>query len=142
MINAAALLHETGMHIEYKKYHIHGAYILSHISLPGFTRLQQQAITDLVRGHRLDFDPAPFASYHEEVRQHMLNLARILRLSSMLCIRRQDNVLPKIKLSIDDGHWTLAFPPGWLKAHPLIDAELANETWIQHKAGWQLSCKS
>jgi exopolyphosphatase/guanosine-5'-triphosphate,3'-diphosphate pyrophosphatase len=36
--------------------------------------------------------------------------------------------------------WTLTFPEGWLKSHPLIDAELANEKWQQHKVGWVLEC--
>lgn len=140
VIGAAALLHETGLLIEYKKYHQHGAYILSHITLPGFTRLQKKAITDLVLSHRLDIDSKLFDRYHTDVRQQMLSLSRILRLAVVLCIRRKDNFLPEIVLEMDGNNWHLKFPQGWLKEHPLIDAELANESWLQHKAGWQLVC--
>lgn len=141
VIESAALLHETGLHIEYKKYHEHGAYILKHYNLPGLTSLQKKAIIDLVLTHRQDFDPSVFASYHDEVRDQLINMARVLRLSTVLCIRRKDNLLPDISLTVEDQHWILNFPDGWLKAHPLIDAELANEAWLQHKAGWKLTCE-
>ncbi|WP_051275546.1 hypothetical protein [Aestuariibacter salexigens] len=141
VLAAAALLHETGLHIEYKKYHLHGAYILTHLPLPGYTKLQQEGIRDLVQNHRQEIDVALFDRYHEEVKAQMIGLVRILRIACMLCIRRQDNHVPEVTLSINDTDWTLTFPDGWLKAHPLIDAELANETWLQHKAGWKLHCQ-
>ena len=70
----------------------------------------------------------------------MYALLRVLRLACLLSIRRKNNLLPEIKLNIHDEDWTLEFPSGWLKEHPLIDAELANEKWLQHKVGWRLNC--
>ena len=49
--------------------------------------------------------------------------------------------IPNIELECHGESWTLHFPDGWLKAHPLINAELANEIWLQHKAGWELICQ-
>ncbi|GAC16178.1 Ppx/GppA phosphatase family protein [Aliiglaciecola lipolytica] len=139
VIEAASLLHEIGLHIEYKQHHIHGAYILSHISLNGYSQLQRKSIRDLVLSHRSEIDLSRFDQYHPDMQPLLYGLVRILRLSCLLSIRRKDDLLPQIKLQIDGQHWRLTFPEGWLRLHPLIDVELANEKWLQHKAGLPLS---
>jgi len=141
ILGAAALLHESGLHIEYKKHHEHGAYILKHIELPGFTRLQRAAIKDLVAHHRMTIPPQTFSNYHEEYQPMLLGLLRILRIAVVMCLRRQNKHIPEVHLSCEGNSWTLTFPEGWLKSHPLINAELANESWLQHKAGWSLTCR-
>ncbi|MBO1254593.1 guanosine-5'-triphosphate,3'-diphosphate pyrophosphatase [Alteromonas sp. 5E99-2] len=138
VLGASALLHEIGLHIEYKRYHKHGAYILDYINLPGFTKLQKSAIRDLVRSHRGKLDLSIFDNYHEDIKPMLLGLVRILRLSTVLCIRRNSPDLPEITLGIKEHEWTLTFPKNWLREHPLIKAELTNETWLQHKVGWPL----
>lgn len=140
VLHAACVLHEIGLHIEYKKHHEHGAYILSFIDLPGYTRLQRTAIRDLVGAHRLKINVSAFDNYHDEVRPMLLGLLRVLRLATVLCIRRQNKALPEAVLTINGNDWQLSFPDGWLKSHPLIKAELYNEIWLQHQAGWSLSC--
>ena len=140
VLKAACMLLELGLHIDYKLYHQHGAYILSHIDLPGYTQLQQTTIKDLVQGHRQNIDLDKFAGYHAEVKPMIINLLRVLRIASVLSLRRADLTLPKIELTIDGDQWRLQFPARWLKEHPLLSAELNNEAWLQHKAGWQLSC--
>ena len=141
ILGAAAQLHEIGLHIEYKRHHEHGGYILSHIDLPGFTRLQRAAIRDLVAQHRLTIKPQVFDKYHEDYRPMLKGLLRILRIAVVLCLRRQNKHIPEVNLQCEDSKWTLTFPEGWLKSHPLINAELANECWLQHKAGCELICK-
>lgn len=139
VIEAAASLHEVGLMIEYKQHHLHSAYILSHHSLNGFSQLQRKSIRDLVSSHRLELDLTIFDQYHPDVVPLLHALCRILRLACLLSIRRKDDVLPDVSLSVDGDHWSLTFPDGWLKQHPLIDVELANEKWLQHKVGWLLS---
>lgn len=141
VLTAAATLHEIGLHIEYKQYHKHGAYLLSYLPLVGYTQLQRQGIRDLVLGHRQAIDGHLFDSYNPDMQTLMRALCRILRLACLLSIRRKDNLLPEIQLRISGDEWCLTFPEGWLKTHPLIDAELANEKWLQHKVGWQLKCR-
>lgn len=139
---AAALMHEAGLHIEYKKYHQHGHYILSHQVMPGFSHTQRQVICDLVLGHRQAAPGDLFSACSASVASDLTVLLRLLRLSVLLCIRRKDQALPMIKLATNGQSWKLSFPTGWLKSHPLIDAELANEKWLQHRAGWELDCES
>ena len=141
VLGAAATLHEIGLHIEFKKHHEHGAYILSYIDLPGYTKLQRVAIRDLVKCHRLAIKSETFTHYHEEVRPMLEGLLRVLRIAVVLCLRRQNKHIPEVELKVTEDSWTLLFPDGWLAAHPLINAELANEVWLQHRAGWKLICK-
>jgi exopolyphosphatase/guanosine-5'-triphosphate,3'-diphosphate pyrophosphatase len=140
ILMGAAMLHEIGLHIEYKLHHQHGAYILTHLPMVGYTQQQRAGIKMLVQSHRQDIKLGLFDSFHPEVRQALLVLVRVLRLSCLLSIRRKDNLLADFNLIIIDEKWTLTFPKGWLKSHPLIDAELANEKWQQHKVGLILEC--
>ncbi|WP_100642742.1 guanosine-5'-triphosphate,3'-diphosphate pyrophosphatase [Alteromonas facilis] len=139
VLKAACMLHELGLHIDYKLYHQHGAYVLSHIDLPGYTLLQKTTIRNLVKGHRQNINVEDFQGYHDDVKPMVLNLLRILRIAVVLSIRRANLELPDISLELEGDHWRMSFPDGWLNAHPLIKAELNNEAWLTHKAGWQLS---
>lgn len=141
ILGAAAQLHEIGLHIEYKRYHEHGEYILSYIDLPGFTRLQRAAIRDLVSQHRLTIQTDVFEKYHKDYQPKLKGLLRVLRIAVVLCLRRQNKHIPEFNLHCDGDTWTLVFPEDWLKTHPLINAELANERWLQHKAGCELICQ-
>lgn len=135
---AAAKLHEIGLHIDYKLSHRHGSYILSHVAMPGYNKLQRDSVRDLILSHRQDIDLQPFSLYQEEVASVLKTLCRLLRIAYVLSIRRKNNLLPAIELNLDGDAITLRFPDGWLKSHPLLDAELANERWLQHRVGWIL----
>lgn len=139
VLEAACMLHEAGMHIDYRYSHHHGAYILKHSKLNGFTSLQQDCIRDLLYNYRQKIDGEVLASYQEDVRRCLQILLRILRLAVVLCIRRKDNILPEIKMDRKGDDLCLTFPDGWLKQHPLIEAELTNEKWLQHKMSWLLT---
>jgi exopolyphosphatase/guanosine-5'-triphosphate,3'-diphosphate pyrophosphatase len=139
IVGAAAALHELGLHIGYKSYHEHGAYILNHVEITGFTALQRMMIRDLVSMHRQPIDLLALGSYSDEL-QTMLNCSlRILRLAIILVGRRKDKAIPKVELAIDGDNWLLNLPDDIKKKHPLIHTELIHECWMQHKAGWKLS---
>ena len=139
MLRSGALLHELGLLIEYKNHHHHGAYIISHAELPGFTRAQQQLLMALVYNHRADI--------HKEIlsKQTMtsvllaVRLTRLLRLSVILSMRRRYEVLPEVQITAQAEALTLTLPQGWLEHHPLMRAELEQEVEYQQQAGWQLS---
>jgi exopolyphosphatase/guanosine-5'-triphosphate,3'-diphosphate pyrophosphatase len=136
---AAAALHELGLHIGYKSYHEHGAYILSHVELTGFTTLQRSMITDLVKMHRQEIDLNVLKNYKSTLQQMLINAMRILRISVILVNRRKDEAIPSLSLTIDDdGSWRLKFAENMKLVHPLIHTELMHECWLQHKAGWRL----
>ncbi|WP_438864452.1 Ppx/GppA phosphatase family protein [Neptunicella sp.] len=137
----AAMLHEIGLHIDYKNSHQHGAYILRHVELQGYTRLQRDCIRDLVQNFRQNIELNVLKGYQTYLKMNLAILTRVLRIAVILCIRRNSDSLPHILIEYDSDKLILTFPEGWLKAHPLIDAELANEKWQQHRVGWLLECR-
>jgi exopolyphosphatase/guanosine-5'-triphosphate,3'-diphosphate pyrophosphatase len=88
--------------------------------------------------HRLDIDSSVLDNYKAGLQQMLINAMRILRIAVILVNRRKDNAIPEVTLSIEDEHWVLNFEKDMKVAHPLIQAELTHECWLQHKAGWQL----
>ena len=53
-------------------------------------------------------------------------------------MRRQDDVLPKFKLTAKNEVLDLKFESNWLKDHPLMASELQQESKQQGKLGWML----
>lgn len=138
VLKVAALLHEIGLHIEFKKHHLHGAYILQNLPLIGFNKQQQDCIRLLIQNHRQAFDLTAIDQLAPELRNSMHQLTRIIRLADLLCVRRKDDVLPKIELQWNEQKMRVNFPKNWLKEHPLIRAELENEKGFQKQVGWKL----
>ena len=52
LLGWAAKVHEVGLDIAHYHYHKHGAYLIEHSDLAGFSREDQQMLALLVRGHR------------------------------------------------------------------------------------------
>ena len=52
LLSWAARVHEVGLDIAHYHYHKHGAYLIEHSDLAGFSRQDQQMLSLLVRGHR------------------------------------------------------------------------------------------
>ncbi|WNO59780.1 guanosine-5'-triphosphate,3'-diphosphate diphosphatase [Rheinheimera sp. MMS21-TC3] len=138
LLHSSALIHEIGLLIEYKNHHHHGAYIITHAELPGFTRAQQQLLMALVHNHRADINTDIIAKQTMTSVLLGQRLTRILRLAVILSMRRKDEVLPQVKINSAGEQLTLSLPNGWLAQHPLMSAELEQEVLYQQQAGWQL----
>ena len=52
LLRWGAALHEAGMFMTHSGYHKHGAYLLTHTEMPGFSRQEQRFVAALVQGHR------------------------------------------------------------------------------------------
>lgn len=141
MLKSGALLHELGLLIEYKNHHHHGAYIINHSDLPGFTRAQQQLVMALVHNHRADISREIIARQTMTSVLLTVRLTRILRLAVILSMRRRHEVLPQVNISSKGEQLLLQMPAGWLDQHPLMRAELEQEVQYQQQAGWELLIK-
>ena len=119
----AALLHEIGLDIAHSHYQHHGAYIIEHADLPGFSLAEQQVISDLVLAQRRKFPLDAFAGRPRS----WIRMAVLLRLAIVLHRSRSDEPLPEMRLSVKKDQLRLGFPPGFLKAHPLTAADLETE---------------
>jgi exopolyphosphatase/guanosine-5'-triphosphate,3'-diphosphate pyrophosphatase len=142
VVGAAAALHELGLHIGYKSYHEHGAYILNHVEITGFTTLQRMMIRDLVSMHRQPIDMQAIAKYSEDLRSMLACSLRILRIAIILVGRRKSSAIPSVELRINGENWSLLLPEDIKTKHPLIHTELIHECWMQHKASWYLTLSS
>lgn len=142
VVGAAAALHELGLHIGYKQYHEHGAYILNHVEITGFTSLQRMMIRDLVSMHRQPIELSAIEKYSDDLQVMLKCSLRILRIAIILVGRRKSTAIPRVKLALDKDDWTLLVPENIKTKHPLIHTELVHECWMQHKAGWKLNLSS
>lgn len=142
IVGAAAALHEIGLHIGYKNYHEHGAYILNNVDMTGFTALQRMMIRDLVSMHRQPIDLMTLSDYSDDLRLMLSCSLRILRIAIILVGRRKTASIPKVELFLKGEDWLLILPPDIKTKHPLIHTELIHESWMQHKAGWRLELSS
>ena len=134
----AARLHEIGMLLAYHQYHKHGAYILQHADLPGFSQSDQTLLAALIQRHRRSFPADAFAHLPRDVAPQVRRLCVLLRLAVVLNRARTRQPLPALTLRVTQQRLELQFPSGWLEQHPLTHADLEGEAHFLRKAGFRL----
>ncbi|TLX54303.1 exopolyphosphatase [Stutzerimonas nosocomialis] len=127
----AARVHEVGLDIAHYHYHKHGAYLIEHSDLPGFSRQDQQMLALLVRGHRRNIPKQKF----EELTSDGIQLTRLcvlLRFAILFHHIRGPQQAPTCQLSAGDDSLDIAFPEGWLANNPLTQADFDQEAeWLK-----------
>ncbi|MBL1259201.1 MAG: exopolyphosphatase [Thiotrichaceae bacterium] len=126
-LNWASQLHEIGLGIAHRRYHHHGAYIIEHCDLAGFTQQEQQLLAVLVRSHLRKLPLTRFKALPKRTRKLAKKLSILLRLSVILHRNRSSAPTPKIRATAESKSITLNFPKEWLANHPLTSANLAQE---------------
>ncbi len=134
----AARLYEIGLLLSHHDYHKHGAYILEHADLPGFSHGDQILLSALVRRHRRSFPADAFTHLPREWAQPARRLGVLLRLAVVLHRGRSRQPLPPLTLAVNQQRLELRFPAGWLDEHPLTQADLEAEARYLKKAGFRL----
>ena len=127
LLGWAARLHEAGLFVSHNQYHKHGAYLLANGDMSGFSRQAQTMLSSLVRGHRRKFPAPVFEQFTPGDARRARRLCVLLRLSVVLNRARADHFLPRIEAKAEGDTLTVAFPSGWLDAHPLTRADLEQE---------------
>src|SRR5690606_38904434 len=56
----AARIHEIGLAIAHSQYHQHGAYLVEHADIAGFSRTEQRILAALLRNQRRTLNPSNF----------------------------------------------------------------------------------
>jgi len=130
----AGSLHEIGLSVAHADYHKHGAYILEHADMPGFTREDQALLAFLVLGHQGKLSKLRSL---KPSRQRWLTLL-CLRLAVQLLRRRSVGSQRPLRLSVSDNTVRIHVPKAWLHAHPLSAYTLQNEAREWDKAGFVL----
>jgi len=138
----AARLHEIGLDVAHSGYHRHGAYLLEHADMSGFTRDEQMLLSQLVALHRRKPDAARLTELRAPWDTRIPFIAILLRLAVLLHRGRSPTKLPPISLVPRKRALELDFPKDWLADHPLSDADLRNEIDLSKSLGFKLSVNS
>jgi exopolyphosphatase/guanosine-5'-triphosphate,3'-diphosphate pyrophosphatase len=137
----AARVHEIGLDIAHYHYHKHGAYLIEHSDLPGFSRQDQQMLALLVRGHRRNIPLDKFAEFSEQESERLVRLCILLRFAILFHHIRGAQDMPKVQLKAGPHSLELVFPAGWLEANPLTKADFGQEAeWLQ-RVGYALQAR-
>ncbi len=136
LLQWAAQCHEIGSIISHSASHRHGAYILDHTELMGFSQSELHHLSLLVLGQhgkikKLELD--------DDDKQLIASLA-CLRLAVILCHSRNQPMLKGIKkLTFSDNTLQLTVLESWLEAHPQSAYLLEEEVIAWKKTHWRLS---
>lgn len=134
----AADLHEIGRNIAHSQYHKHGAYIIKHGDLAGFSQQNQNLLSILVLAHRRKIPQKEIKKLPPPWNKSAIYMVIILRLAVLLLRNRSHTSLPEFKISLEKGEVILQFPEGWLENAPLTQADLAQEVDYLAKANFNL----
>jgi exopolyphosphatase/guanosine-5'-triphosphate,3'-diphosphate pyrophosphatase len=134
----ASHLHEIGLAVSHTGFHKHGAYLVQHSHMPGFSADDQIVLAALVRGQRRKLSRSLFARLPSGVADPVMRLCVVLRLAILLNRSRSPQILPAIEVSDDWSEMELAFPAGWTDAHPLTQADLEQEATYLSGLGIEL----
>jgi exopolyphosphatase / guanosine-5'-triphosphate,3'-diphosphate pyrophosphatase len=135
LLSWAARVHELGLSLARSGYHKHGAYLLRHADMPGFSQSDQENVAALVESHRQKVRVAPESS------PRLMRLCVLLRVACRLNRSRTDRAPITIEAEGNPKGLTLSFPPDWLDGNPLTWADLADEATRLHDAGIALVCR-
>ena len=127
LLGWCADIHEIGLAIAHSLHHLHGAYIVAHSDLAGFSRQGQQALAAIIRSHRRKPDRESIDALPERLRRTARRLTALLRLAALLSRSRTTDPLPALRASAEDKTLRLDLPASWLDQHPLTRADLEQE---------------
>jgi len=134
----AAQIHEIGLSVAHSQYHKHGAYLLEHSDLLGFSQAEQTVLSLMVRYHRRKLDVSAFSQLSSTEQERMLKLLLILRLSVLLQRSRYTQNLDTVHVKIEKNTIVITASEQWYEAHPLTSADLTHEAKQIQSAGIEL----
>lgn len=122
----ACMLHEVGLAVSHTGAHKHGAYIVEHADLPGFTARELRLLATLVLGHK-----GNMRKIREAVAEPVLaRMVLALRLAVACMHARVDEELGSFRLRMK-SRIEVELAPGWLDKHPTMVYWLERE-----RAAW------
>ena len=127
MLGWCAHTHEIGLAIAHSHHQVHGAYIMAHSDLAGFSRQEQQQLAAILRSHRRKPDAPGLRALPARMQPTTQQLTALLRLAVLLHRSRSDETFPELRASAAGNVLTLEFSPAWLDRHPLTRVDLEQE---------------
>ena len=140
LLSWAAKVHEIGLDIAHYHYHKHGAYLIEHSDLSGFSREDQQMLALLVRGHRRNIPKDKFAEFGENGNK-LIRLCVLLRFAILFHHIRGTQEMPQVELHAAGNHLDVVFPDAWLENNQLTQADFEQEAQWLARVGIILSVR-
>ena len=137
----AARIHEIGLVIAHSQYHQHGAYLVEHSDIAGFSRTEQQFIAALVRNQRRGLNLASIDALPDRMAKAALHCVLLLRLSVLLHRSHDRTPLLLHRLRVQDDQMNLTLSKQWLAAHPLTRSDLDTEIGYLKDIGQKLEIR-
>ncbi len=128
MLARAARLHELGLAIAHSQYHVHGSYVVEHSDISGFSRQQQQFLAAMMRTHRRGIPKSAFDALPDRLLPAARRSAALLRLAVLLHRAHDAEPIPTLELKADGNELLLTLSASWLRARPLLEADLSGES--------------
>jgi exopolyphosphatase/guanosine-5'-triphosphate,3'-diphosphate pyrophosphatase len=140
LLSWAAKVHEIGLDIAHYHYHKHGAYLIEHSDLSGFSREDQQMLALLVRGHRRNIPKDKFAEFGKNG-DKLIRLCVLLRFAILFHHIRGTQEMPQVELHAAGNHLDVVFPDAWLENNQLTQADFEQEAQWLARVGIILSVR-
>ncbi|PIQ37740.1 MAG: exopolyphosphatase [Lysobacterales bacterium CG17_big_fil_post_rev_8_21_14_2_50_64_11] len=142
MLAWAARIHEVGLAIAHSQHHVHGAYLIEHSDIAGFSRQEQKMLSVLIRCQRRNLSRNAVDSLPDRLSLPGLRLIVLLRHAVLLHRGHERDALPRLKLKVDARTLELRAPRNWLDRHPLTGSDLDAEANYLADAGFALVVRS
>ena len=138
----AARIHEIGLAIAHSQHHVHGAYLVRHSDLAGFTRQEQDFLATILRCHRRKPDQEALAALPDRSRRTAARITALLRLAVLLHRARSADRLPALSVRVDERSLELKLGREWLEQHPLTVTDLDQEREHLKELGVKLQLRA
>ena len=139
LLHWAGSLHEIGLAVSLSGYQKHGAYLLDYADLPGFSYVEQDWMSTLVRCHRKKISKGLLRKIPRAKRKTILRLAILLRLAVLLHRSRKDETMIIEEIIAEEKGLSIRFAEGELDRHPLQFASLRQEAEYLQQVGFELT---
>ncbi|MGO3004508.1 MAG: exopolyphosphatase [Halomonas sp.] len=135
----ASHVHEIGLAISHSQFHRHGAYLLEHSDLAGFSRPEQRQLAFLVRAHRRKFPLKEWQALPETQQASAQKLARLLRLAVLFNHSRPEAMPALPLINVDSDSLTITLPES--DEPTLLSTDLEQEQAFMQAAGFNFAVK-
>lgn len=131
----SAMLHEVGLAVSMTGAHKHGAYIVEHADLPGFTTREQRLMGALILGQKGNLRKIREALLDADVAKAVL----ALRMAVVFMHARADDDLgglkPRMKARVENARIEVDLPGALLEKHPTLGPWLEKEEGAWNEIG-------
>lgn len=144
VLENVCMLHEVGKVISFKNHQQHSRYLITNTNMAWLNFEEKELIANIVSSNpseqEINSNRSVNSGYGARQKQISM-LIRILRLATILCSQRIEQVFYTPTITINDKEWQLTFREGYLQDNPLLDHLLKEEMTAIKRVNWLLEAE-